>query len=478
MQKKILMILIAFFFCIGWSSSPVQNTPVCTADNEQKQPQSVSDGSGGAVMAWEDSRNGVDEDIYVQRLDANGTPLWTAGGIAVCTAVGPQRFPQAAADSAGGFIVTWYDRRNGKNYDIYAQRVDSTGKAQWAANGIVICAADGDQYDPIIVPGNDGGVIIAWQDRRNGNDYDIYAQRVDSSGKAKWAADGVGICIAKEDQDSPQVAPDGRGGMIVAWQDRRSGNNYDIYAQRIDSTGKVQWTANGIEVCGAEYDQKGPQMIPDGGEGAVITWQDKRNGSDYDIYAQRIDASGRGQWTANGIAICATVNNQYDPRLVSDGNGGAIIAWQDYRKGSECNFDAFAEQMDLTKAAVCAEKQSHDWNIYTQLITSSGRVKWAANGVGICTANTDQFKPQPVSDGSGGAIIVWLAADKARDHNIYGQRLNSSGRVEWAAKGVPVTVAPGEQYDPVIVSDGKGGAIVTWYDKRKGNNCDIYAQKI
>ncbi len=237
-------------------------------------------------------------------------------------------------------------------------------------------------------------------------------------------------------------------------------------------------TPAGIGICTAEHDQKGIQAITDGNEGAIFTWQDKRNGSDYDIYAQKVDGSGRPQWTINGVAICATLNNQYDPRLIADGNGGAIIAWQDYRKGSECNFDAFAEQMELTKTAVCPEKQSHDWNIYTQSIASSGRVKWVANGVSICTANTDQFKPQLATDGSGGAIIIWSAADKERDNNIYGQHLNSSGLVKWTAAGVPVTLAPGEQYDPVIIADGRGGAIVTWYDKRKTDNCDIYAQKI
>ena len=477
MPKLILIILIAFLFFIGWSNNPGVNTPVSTADNVQKEPQIVSDGSGGAVIVWEDSRNGIDEDIFAQRLDANGNPLWTGGGIAVCISAGPQRYPQVAADNAGGFVITWYDRRNGKSYDIYAQRIDASGKSQWNANGIIICAADGDQYDPMIVSsGKD--VTITWQDRRNGNDYDIYAQRIDSLGKIKWPMDGIGICTEKEDQESPQLIYDGKDGVIITWQDRRNGNNFDIYAQRIDPTGKAQWIAAGVGICGAEFDQKEVQLISDGNEGAIFTWQDKRNGSDYDIYAQRIDASGRAQWTVNGIAACVTMNNQYDPRLVSDGNGGAIIAWQDYRKGSECNFDAFAEQMDLTKAAVCPEKQSHDWNIYTQSVNSSGRVRWAANGIEICTANTDQFKPQLAADGSGGAVIIWLAADKERDHNIYGRHLNSSGLIKWVTTGLPVTLAPGEQYDPVIISDGRGGAIVTWYDKRNGNNCDIYAQKI
>jgi hypothetical protein len=43
---------------------------------------------------------------------------------------------------------------------------------------------------------------------------------------------------------------------------------------------------------------------------------------------------------------------------------------------------------------------------------------------------------------------------------------------------VAVSTAPGNQYDPLLVPDGTGGAIITWFDKRQGNNSDIYAQKI
>ncbi|MFB3896657.1 MAG: hypothetical protein ACE14V_10185, partial [bacterium] len=35
-------------------------------------------------------------------------------------------------------------------------------------------------------------------------------------------------------------------------------------------------------------------------------------------------------------------NNQYYPILVSDGSGGAIIAWQDYRNG---NYDIYAQSV-------------------------------------------------------------------------------------------------------------------------------------
>ena len=477
MLKKILLALTIVFLFIGWTRNPGQNTPVCTADFDQKSPQLAADGSGGAVIVWEDSRKGGDYDIYVQRIDASGAPFWTADGVAICTAGGPQRHPRVLADRYGDFIITWYDRRSGKGNDIYAQRIDGEGKALWNPDGVHICRAEGDQYDPCLISDNQGGAIITWYDRRNEHDYDIYAQRVDAEGKVLWAQDGTAICTVEGDQDHHRMISDNRGGAVIAWQDRRGGAQYDIYSQRIDGFGRIQWRTSGVAVCTEKYDQRNPQLVADDKGGAIIAWQDKRRGSHYDIYTQLIDITGKTQWTANGVAVCTAENSQYDPRLVADGKGGAIIAWQDYRKGSDCNYDAFEKQTDFD-VRVCREKHLNDWNIYAQSIDSAGRTKWAANGVGICAAQVDQFRPQLIADGYGGVIIAWRAPDRENDHNIYAQRLNPDGKAIWPAMGTAISTAGGSQYDPLPVSDGRGGAIITWYDKRSGSHSDIYAQRI
>jgi hypothetical protein len=62
---------------------------------------------------------------------------------------------------------------------------------------------------------------------------------------------GLRLCNAAGDQLDPTIAIDGAGGAFVAWQDRRSGTNYDIYVQHLNSNGgvlslpeeKASWTA-------------------------------------------------------------------------------------------------------------------------------------------------------------------------------------------------------------------------------------------
>src|ERR1043166_4265878 len=123
------------------------------------------------------------------------------------------------------------------------------------------------------------------------------------------------------------VVSDGAGGAIVTWYDGRSGNNYIIiYAQRLNAAGVPQWTADGVALCsvaGALFSDgdPGPAMVSDGAGGAIVTWSDGRSGNG-DIYAQRVSAAGVPQWTADGVA------------MVSDGAGGAIVTWSDGRSGN------------------------------------------------------------------------------------------------------------------------------------------------
>lgn len=57
---------------------------------------------------------------------------------------------------------------------------------------------------------------------------DLYAQKVNSAGAVQWAADGVALCTAANEQSGFQLLPDGSGGTIFTWQGNRSGTNNDI----------------------------------------------------------------------------------------------------------------------------------------------------------------------------------------------------------------------------------------------------------
>jgi len=434
----------------------VDGAPVCTASLFQQVPTIAPDGAGGAIIAWADERfssNFPYSYIYAQRLNAAGVPQWTADGVVVCT--GQAMYPVIVPDGSGGVIITWEDTRNG-NLDVYAQRVNAAGVPQWADNGVALCTAANDQNFPLIAPDGAEGAIVTWIDGRSGSTYDIYAQRVNAAGAPQWADNGValGTIAYPQSQDRPTIVPDDAGGAIIAWTGSTV-SGYHVYAQLVNADGVPQWTAGGMRLSTTEYNQVSPTIAQNGAGGAIVAWSDIRNGSgNFDIYVQRVSAAGVPQWPADGVPLCTAMNDQNHPMIVADGAGGAIVTWRD------------------------ARILGYYADIYAQRVNAAGLGQWSNNGVALCTATNEQIEPMIASDGAGGAIVTWEDARNGY-YDIYAQRVNAAGATQWTADGAALCTAGYNQDLPRIVPDGAGGAIVTWEDGRPGSGySDIYAQQV
>src|SRR3954470_21362003 len=89
-----------------WSANPTLNTSVCVATKNQQNLGMVTDGKGGAIIAWEDSRSSTSSqtDIYIQRIDKDGMTKWTLGGVTICNDPNDQGAIDLVADESGGAI--------------------------------------------------------------------------------------------------------------------------------------------------------------------------------------------------------------------------------------------------------------------------------------------------------------------------------------------------------------------------------------
>lgn len=428
---------------ITWTS---QGTIICNETNAQEEHQIISDGVGGFIITWVDNRGGVTEsDVYAQRIDSDGNTLWDANGTVISAETWTQNHVQICSDGAGGAIITWVDFRHGGNDDIYAQRIDSDGNIKWTTNGEEICTAIDLQIHVQICSDGAGGAIITWEDGR-GTSRDIYAQRIDSNGVVQWTADGVAITTTGNWQVQPQIISDGVGGAIITWLETIT---HDIYAQRINSTGSSLWSSN-LPVCTAG-DSEFLQVCSDGAGGVIISWVDNRNMSTTgkDVYAQRVLQNGNIMWNFTGEAISVNPGNQSMAQLCSDRNGGAIISWYDDRNG--------------------------DQDIYAQKIDSNGNIQWALDGEAVCIESENQIFPEICSDEQGGAIITWFDHRNGIDSDVYAQWIKSNGIVEIPG-GFPICTEDNHQIYPKICFNGTNGAIIVWQDYRGISPPDLYAQ--
>lgn len=473
-MKKFLL----FFFSISmgianaqWIGDSTLNNGIATGNlaNSRNGLVSVPSNDGGMFLAWEDTTNPatIGADIYLQKINADGSVAFATGGLAVCSEAGAQTGIAMISDGAGGVVLAWQDQRfSTSNGDIFGQRVLANGTFGWAAGGIALTVdTAGNQTAPVFAIGNTGELIMFYRSNNAATtqSFDLFVNKITiSTGvatAAKLIAGGANV------QTAQTIASDGTGGAFLLWQDPYRGTaDSDIQMQRINNNLDTLWNgsgANGITICNSTANQLVPSMAVDAA-GVTVAWGDLRAApTNSDIYAQRVNYSGVTQWTSNGVAVCNATGNQTNVNAVRS-NGGVILVWGDNRVATS-NRDIYAQKIsDVDGSAMWAIANG------TPISTPTG------NQPNSTTAGFNVF-----SDNANGAYIVWDDARKgSSDLDIRAQLINTSGTVQWATDGAAIAVASGSnqnQPTSVVTTDG---IIVAWRDSRTATSAEIYASRL
>jgi len=464
MRRLALISILAFFtllvssqivFAEGGIAWPV-STPVCTKSGDQLNIRMAPDGSGGAIIVWEDYRIAGNCNIYAQRIGSSGNPVWDSDGVIVSTAPNSQIKPVIVSDGSGGAIIAWEDYRDPTYPAIFAIRISSSGVTAWAGEVKLRDAPGYGQYSPEIVSDGQGGAVVVWEEKGT-TDYSIYAQSVKGDGSipTPWTL-GVAISTGTLAKENPKITRSDSDNVIVTWQDKQM-MDYDIYAQRVSiSGGTAKWGTYGKPVSQANDNQIEPEIVSDGSGGAIITWEDYQGPATApDIYAQRISYDGQPVWMTNGTPICKADGIQENPVIMNDllsgATIGAIIAWEDRRNRDS---DIYAVKVGTDTPSL-----------------QSGDEKLMAGWIG------DQVAPRMVSDNQGGGVIAWKEKDLFTDsYKIFASKRNQNGEPTWINPQVQVCQAS-DIIEHQMVSDNSGGVIIAWVGGTAGDY-NIYAQRV
>jgi len=442
--------------------------PVCVDTNKtQGETRIVEDGDGGCIIAWLDCRSGDIGDLYAMHILSDGLPdpRWPKNGMAVVVAPSAQIFHTADTDGAGGMIIGWQDERELQNTDIWAQRITPNGELLWG-EGIQVCGHEANQVTPKLCPDGSGGAFFTWVDGRNPpeSNKDIYAQRVDENGNLMWDGDGEPICTNRLEQLDQRIVASWPGEAIVVWEDERADSlTYDIYSMRIsgdDHLLKLWNQEQGVPVVIADDQQKEVRLYPDGQGGAYYVWYDARNAAfpEVDIWAQRMDRQGQPVWQENGVPVCTTRSTQQSPVARRIADGGCVIVWEDQRSGAK--------------------------EIYAQrLRPQDGQAVWQENGRPVVEGiGSNARVPKVISHDNNTYTVYWTDGRFAQIGDPFIQYMRDlGGSVETMldTNGIPViTGTVGGGILPDAVPDGQGGTIIVWEDHRSHDWYSIYAQLI
>ena len=284
----------------------------------------------------------------------------------------------------------------------------------------------------------------------------IICQHLDSNGNILWGGQGKLITNtfpSQNYQSYPSLVNDGGNGVFVTFYDNNNqGPNPGLYAQRLSFDGVIQWGNYGVAIELAA-DIRQPKAISDGKNGIVIAWADySLTPSYYQLRMNRLDHNGQLQFIAGSEKINTIQGLGYGPffRLMLSTQQNYIMAWTS---------DEFGYP-----------------TIFSQKIDPQGNFLWGSSEIKVRDTTAESDYPDILSDGNDGAYYVWLDARKVNiATGIFAQHINSAGSKVWISQGLQIDSNANDGNSPHIAPDVNNGMKIFWTN---GPSNRVYMQKL
>lgn len=434
--------------------------------------------------------------------------------VPVSTAINFQSAQLYATDEDANSYYVWSDYRTGV-VELYVQKFDSRGVAQWQKDGLRIGNVLG-KYDVlysqrVIRPDGQGGAFVGWHllpDVNNTGHRQFYAQHVSKDGKVLWAEGGkkltdMELWTVEPYDDVFDIVNLGNNQLLVLFNQfvGATGTN-TVYTKKVDFDGntvedeKKLFENNRIEDK-VIYDAKNKRflaMIKDNQAdylfqsfntdntpilpSPIAIYQNPVSGNsridlfkvDNDgnavigrtlsvddgrkfVFGHKVDINGKALWGANGINLGS--DRTFDIQIVPTSDGGGIATW--------------VETASQTQPFKIAK------------ITSTGTMLWDAD---VFSPRSDKPYVLPNKlepDGKDGVYTLWLAP-KTVGYDLTVQHFDNIGQKRFGTDGVSIkdfTYYSG----PRVIPYPKGGVIVYWGANKEesdgiGYTVDLYTNYI
>jgi hypothetical protein len=128
--------------------------------------------------------------------------------------------------------------------------------------------------------------------------------------------------------------------------------------------------------------------------------------------------------------------------------------------------DGFGGALVVWKEDSASAGAGTNYGIVAQRIDSLGNIIWG--GQGVLAFPLYEHHWDICMDGDGGVYLaVATQGDTMATYDVHLQKINGDGSTPWGSMGIPIVADPSEGADfPEITSDGSGGSFVVWHDSR------------
>jgi hypothetical protein len=354
-----------------------------------------SDSRGNTFVSYigKEEEFGNQFSIFLQKLNYYGTPLYGDEGKRINVSNWRKSMSSVLPDDNGGAFLFWIESHGNKS-SIFSQHIDSVGNVLWGKKPLMVSNPEHNVVTYSVQKTDFNSLYIAWQVHQTQRV--VYHQLIDFKGKNLWTSGGKPVTSRQGNQTNPQVLT-ADSVLIVSWTNDQSDKN--IYIQRFDKTGRALWAKDGVAVIEIEGDQFGQKLLPDGTGGAIVSWIDKRFESiKANIYAQRVTYKGELDWREDAIEVASNHNTDKSyVSIVSDNRGGIIAVFKEKREGNNL---IYGQKLFNTGTYV-----SQIVGLTVQSVQDSVKISWySANEPGNTTFDIERSS-QSESGGTRWGVI-------------------------------------------------------------------------
>ena len=343
---------------------------------------------------------------------------------------------------------------NGKGaVGTFVQLIDSLGNKVLGDDALLVSDHPTRSWNTVntcLYVDRDGNAIVAVHDIRNAPEtkflsYTLY--KISQEGEFLWGEDGLAL-------EGTQAFPltshfsmtqlDDKS-YVCAWgSDSEETGLFEIKMQRISPEGEMLWNIEDVTLSDPEGKvlYTWPTVIDAGMNQAIMIYF---KGSNYDMYARKIDFDGMSVWSEDtrlyrsgwpGSAPAWSFTE-----VKPSGDGGALVAWTDdrYLEGSAT---------------------------YVTYVKGNGEIGFAAGVDGQRLSYGDYLGRQvscaydPHTDTF---LAVWLEAYSAVMFRTMAQRLSKDGELLWGEEGLELHPFTANQYGYFSIQNAPDGQAAFFY---------------
>lgn len=398
-----------------WSSDSFVNLPLADNNNgsDQVQPKLVPLHNRGWYVSWFDSNPDtpppVGYDVFYQRLNAKGVQQFPHDGMHVADLTNSSTEDYGLdADIAGNALIAFLDTREGVNQQVTAARMSRAGKALWGTLGVQLTSDSSFHAAPKITGTSDGNIVVAWT-----SDSNVVLQKLNAAGQPQWRS-GLVLSEAGFNYSLADLHSADNGSVIVSWvRGKGFGSNSQLRANKISAGGSLLWGSGNVDIFDVGSLQFGnfPYFIYDGSGGAVFAWY--TSVPTLQCFAQHILADGSEAFPHNGaVASVNTANVRVDPAAAYHAATKEVLLFWTEEDSNQVFNGIYGQKFDSTGArqwgssGLAIVPLGVDQQIFVQTVPiGSGALTFWADQPAFGSATIQAIR----LDGTGAAVCPQFA---------------------------------------------------------------------